>query len=314
MRAAIINKFGAPDVFDMDVIPEPSIGERELLIEVVAGSVNPVDYKQRKGNHKFIFGSGFPIVLGYDVAGTVVATGRNVRQFKAGERVCGVLSNKYGGGLAEYAKGAEKCFARVPENVDLYRSAALPLAGLTALQALRDKAKIKKNNKVLIIGAAGGVGTFATQIASFFKAEIYAVASERHRSFINRLAKVNFIDYTQTNILRLGQKFNIVFDTVGKYDFLKVRHLLMPGSIYINTLPRPKILAHKFVSLFTRGKKVKTLLMKHDREDLEMLVRWVADGKLKIFIDKEFPLDKVGDAHRYIEEGHTEGKILIRYK
>ena len=145
-------------------------------------------------------------------------------------------------------------------------------------------------------------------------AEITAISSARHKKFVNDLAKVSFVDYTKEDILKMHDKFKIVFDVVGKYSFLKCKHMLIPGGIYINTLPRPKILLHKFLSIFTQGKKVKTLLMRQNRKDLEMLVKWVVEGKIKIGIDKEFPLADIAKAHRYIEEGHTEGKILIRYK
>lgn len=313
MKAAVINSFGSSEVFSIADVPKPEISKDEILIEVVSGSVNPVDFKQRKGNHKLLFGSDFPIVLGYDVAGTVVKTGKNIHDFHEGDKVCGVLNNKYGGGLGAFAKGAEKCFALLPDNIDLAKSAALPLAGLTALQALRDKADLKKDNKILIIGGAGGVGHFATQIASIYEAEISVTSSNRHRKFLEKLANVNFIDYTKTDICKLNQQFNVIFDTVGKYNFLKLKHMLLPGGIYINTLPRPKILAHKFISLFTKNKKVKTLLMRQDKNDLQLLLNWVSDGRLKIIIDKEFPLNNVGEAHSYMEEGHTEGKILIRY-
>jgi len=313
MKAAVINNFGSSEVFSIADVPEPEISENELLIEVVSGSVNPIDFKQRKGNHKLLFGSNFPIVLGYDVAGTVIKTGKDIHDFHQGDKVCGVLNNKYGGGLGAFAKGAGKCFALLPDDIDIAKSAALPLSGLTALQALRDKADLKKDEKILIIGAAGGVGHFATQIASIYEAEITVTSSDRHRKFLEGITKVNFIDYTKTDIFKLNQQFHVIFDTVGKYSFLKLMHMLLPGGIYINTLPRPKILAHKFVSLFTRNKRVKTLLMKHNRNDLKLLVSWVSDGMLNIFIDKEFPLNKVGEAHSYMEEGHTEGKILIRY-
>lgn len=314
MKAAVINSFGPPDVFTIQDIPKPVVKDDEVLIEVKAGGINPVDYKQRKGNHKFIFGSNFPIVLGYDVSGIVVETGSAITRLKKGDKVCGVLNNKYGGGLGEYVKGAEKCFAKLPAEVDIYTAATLPLTGLTALQGLRDKGKIAKDNKILITGASGGVGHIALQIASIYDAEITVTSSFRHKDFISKLAEAKFIDYTKTDILSLNTKFNIIFDVVGKYTFLQVRHLLLPGGIYINTLPRPKILVHKFISLFTKGKKVRTFLMRQNSNDLEMLLTWMKEGKLKINIDKEFPLEEIGKAHAYMEEGHTEGKILIRYK
>jgi NADPH:quinone reductase-like Zn-dependent oxidoreductase len=314
MKALVINKFGSPDVFEISDVREPIIDADEILIEVNAGSVNPIDWKQRKGKHRFIFGAPFPIVLGYDVAGVVVKKGVDVNDFAIGDRVCGVLNNKYGGGLGEFAKGAEKCFAKVPDSMDLSISAAIPLAGLTALQALRDVGKIRKGDKILIIGAAGGVGHFAVQIAAIFGAEIYAVSSSRHKDFLNSLGDISFIDYRAKDILNLNLHFNIVFDVVGKYSYLQCKHLLYSCGTYLNTLPRPKILLHKLVSWFAGGRKVKTLLMKHNSEDLKQILEWIEAGDIKVAIDKEFFIDDISKAHEYSEAGHAEGKILIHYK
>jgi NADPH:quinone reductase-like Zn-dependent oxidoreductase len=313
MRAAVINVFGNPEVFEIMDIEEPHVSDQELMIEVAAGSVNPVDYKQRMGNHRFIFGSPFPIVLGYDVSGIVVKTGRNVSRFKPGDRVCGVLNNKYGGGLAQFARGHEKCFARIGKKTDLAMSASLPLSALTALQVLRDKAKLKSGKKILIIGAAGGVGHYALQIAAIFNARIFALSSAEHEKFVTGLVTCSFLDYMRENIFENDRKFDIIFDTIGKYPFPKCVRLLNPGGIHVNILPRPKILFYKLLSVFTAGKKCRTHLMKHNGDDLQLLADWLEEGKLKICIEKEFPLSEIGQAHNYIEQGHTEGKILIRY-
>jgi len=313
MKAAIINKFGDPEVFEISDISEPIPGPDEIQIEVLSGSINPIDWKQRRGKHRFLFGSPFPIVLGYDVAGIITKLGSDIEGFHPGDKICGVLSNKYGGGLGQFAKGKPDCFAKVPESIDHVNSAALPLAGLTALQALRDKGKIKKDYKVLIIGAAGGVGHFAVQIAEIFRAKVYSVSSEKHKSFLEKISNSTFIDYQITDILSLDLKFDIIFDTIGNYSFPKCKKLLLPGGIYITTLPRPKIILHKLLSLFSNGKKAKTLLMKHSADDLKQLLDWLESGKLKICIDKEFSIIDISDAHKYSEEGHSEGKILIRY-
>jgi NADPH:quinone reductase-like Zn-dependent oxidoreductase len=314
MKAIIINKFGRPDVLEVSEISEPVINSNEILINVISGSVNPIDWKQRKGNHKFLLGAPFPIVLGYDVAGIVVKTGADVNKFAIGDKVCGVLSNKYGGGLGKFAKGTEKCFAKVPGKIKLSESAAIPLAGLTALQAIRDLARLRRGNKILIIGAAGGVGHFAVQIAAIYGAEIFAVSSSKHKDFLKGLADVNFIDYRAKDILNLNVHFNIIFDVAGKYSYPKCKHMLYTCGTYITTLPRPKILIHKMISWFARGKKVKTLLMKHSSSDLEQILEWIDAGKIKIGIDKEFFIDEIAKAHEYSEAGHTEGKILIRYE
>jgi NADPH:quinone reductase-like Zn-dependent oxidoreductase len=313
MKAVVIEKFGNPEVFHTTEIPEPVLASDELLIEVVAGSVNPIDWKQRRGKHRFLFGSPFPIVLGYDVAGKVVKKGSAIQRFNIGDRVCGVLNNKYGGGLGQFARASEKCFAHVPVSLDLVSTAALPLAGLTALQALRDKGKICAGSKVLIIGAAGGVGHFAQQIATIYESEVYSVSSRSHEKFLQQLSKHTLIDYTSTDILSMDERFDIIFDSVGKYSFPRCRHLLNSKGIYINTLPRPKIAWHKLQSMFNRGKKVKTLLMRHDNLDLEILINWVDQKKLKIGIDREFNVQQIDKAHSYSETGHAEGKILIRY-
>lgn len=313
MKAAIINAFGKPEVFKISEIPEPVIGINDILIEAKAGSINPVDWKQRKGNHRFLFGSPFPIVLGYDVSGIVKKTGNKVKDFKEGDPVCGVLNNKYGGALGQYARGSQKCFAKVHSPVDLSNAAALPLAGLTALQALRNKGRIASGMKVMIIGAAGGVGHYAVQIARNYECDIYAVSSEKHKKFVDELARNTFIDYQKEDILKYPEHFHIIFDTVGNYSFPECKHLLLPGGTYINNLPRPKIIGHKFLAVFTRFKKVKTLLMRQNQADLYLLLGWVQTGQLKICIDKEYSITEMAEAHTYSEAGHTEGKILIRY-
>ena len=313
MKAVVIHAFGKPEVFEINDIRKPQIGENDILIETIGGSVNPVDWKQRKGNHRFLFGSPFPIVLGYDVSGIVIETGKKIQHFKPGDRVCGVLDNKYGGGLAQYAYGSQKCFVHVPSSIDHATSAVLPLAGLTALQALRNKGKIRKGMNVMIIGAAGGVGHYAMQIARIFETRIFAVSSSRHKAFIDRLASNTFLDYTQYDVLRITERFDIIFDAVGKYSFPICMHLLKQGGVYINTLPRPKILVHKLLTIFTRGKKVKTLLMHQNQHDLELLLGWIQKGSLKLCIDKEFTVGQIAQAHKYSESGRTEGKILLRY-
>ncbi|MBN1950097.1 MAG: NADP-dependent oxidoreductase [Bacteroidales bacterium] len=315
MKAIVINSFGTPDVFEQAEVQKPEINNTSILIEVAGGSVNPVDWKQRQGNHRLLFGKKFPIVLGYDVAGKVVGTGKSVTRFQVGDWVCGVLSkSSYGKGLAQFAAGPENFFTKLENVKDPGSFAALSLAGLTSLQAIRDKGKLEQGQKILIIGAAGGVGHFAVQIARIMGADVYAVSSEKHRSFLEQFGPHTFIDYHKQDILQLNHHFDIIYDGVGKYSFLKCKHLLKPGGIYINTLPRPKILVHKLLALFTRGKKVRTILMKQIPEDLDQLVAWVKEEKLKLCIDKEFKIQDVASAHVYSEAGHTEGKILIRYE
>lgn len=311
MKAAIINHFGKPEVFEISEIAKPEIKADQLLVKVSAVSINPIDWKQRKGNHKYILGSPFPIVLGYDVCGDVVETGTEISNFKKGDKVFGVLDNKYGGALAEFAIGHENCFAHKPENISDIDAAALPMASLTALQALRDKAQLKKGQSVLILGASGGVGHMAVQIAKIMGAKVIAVASEASKKFVEQFHPDEFIDYKEQNILQLKNKVDVFFDVAGIYSYPKCRHLLNPGGVYINTLPRPKILVHKILQLLSKGKKAKTLLMKHNRKDLLQIKQWIEEYKITVKIDRSFTLDNISEAHAYAQQGHTKGKNVV---
>ncbi|NOZ46980.1 MAG: NAD(P)-dependent alcohol dehydrogenase [Chlorobi bacterium] len=312
MKAAIINNFGKPDVLEIKEVEIPGIKENEILIKAKASSVNPVDWKHRHGNHKLIMGSPFPIILGYDVAGIVDKVGANVKQFKPGDKVFARVDRKYGGAYAEYVATSEQTVAKISNSLSFEVAAAIPLAALTALQGLRDKGHIKAKSEVLINGAASGVGHFALQIANYYNATVTAVCSSKHKQMLNDLKPAYFVDYKQYNIKSISRKFDIIFDIVGTESFMSLRHLLKPGGIYITTLPRPKVLLHKFISLFTNGKKVETFIMKPLGADLEVINNLLEQNKLKVYIDKIFPLEEIAKAHEYSETGQAEGKIVIR--
>ncbi|MEA3444899.1 MAG: NAD(P)-dependent alcohol dehydrogenase, partial [Bacteroidota bacterium] len=265
----------------------------------------------RKGNHKYILGSPFPIVLGYDVCGEVVETGKLVDNFKVGDIVFGDLDNKYGGALAEFALGNEKCFAIKPKLQSENQAAATALVSLTALQAMRDKAGLTREKNIIINGASGGVGHVAVQIAKIIGARVIAVASGKNKEFISQFSPDVFIDYTTEDVLSFSERTDIFFDVVGNYSFLKTRKLLKPGGIYISTLPRPKILFHKLFQVFSNGKKVKTILRKQNTKDINLIAKWIDEGKLNIEIDKTFQLEDVGKAHEYSETGRSKGKVVI---
>ncbi len=311
MKAAIINNFGSPDVFKIEELPEPVPASNEVLVEVKASSVNPVDWKSRKGHHRLILGAPFPIVLGYDLAGIVKKTGKNITRFKPGDRVYGRSDKKYGGAYAELAVTSEYTLAMMPKELNFEEAAAIPLACLTALQGLRDKAGLKKEDRVLIIGASGGVGHFALQCAKIFGANITAVASYRHEDYIKKLQPDFFIDYTKEDFRKSVCRYQCIFDAVGKESFLTVKHLLDKNGIYITLLPRPKILLHKFLSLFTEGKKVKTFLMKSNYRDLKWVNKHVENGNIIPRVDKVFRINEIAEAHRYSEKGHAGGKIIV---
>ncbi len=312
MKAAVIYEYGGPEVFRLEEIPVPVPGENEILVKVFAASVNPVDWKQRKGNHRLFLKARFPIVPGYDVSGVVESTGSGTGRFKPGDEVYGRLTRRFGGAFAEYAAAGEYALARKPGNMDHLHAAGIPLAGQTALQALRDKAKLRPGMQVMVIGAAGGVGHFALQIAKYYGAETTAVCSSAHGDLLERLKPDHHIDYRKTDYLNEPGRYDVIFDAAGTESFLTCKRILKSKGVYISILPRPKILLHKLVSLFTGGKRVRTLLQKSSGSDLQVLTDLAESGKLQVIIDSVHPLEKVSDAHRRAEEYHTEGKIIVR--
>lgn len=312
MKAAIIDTFGDTNQFKIINMPDPVPGEKQVLVKIHAASVNPVDWKHRKGNHRLLLGSPFPIILGYDAAGVVVENGKEAHHFKPGDEVYFRSDKKYGGTYAEYVVTSESTLAIKPADISFEEAAAIPLASLTALQALRDKGDIKKTDKVLINGAAGGVGHFAIQLARELGGDVHAVSSYRHKSLMQELGFSDFIDYTKEDFKKSDRKYNIIFDAVGKENFLTCRHILTKPGVYITSLPRPKLLLHKIFALAYPGKKARALLMKSIGADLEYISKLIEEGRFKTHIDKVFSLEDIGKAHQYAEEGHTEGKIVVR--
>lgn len=308
---AVIRKFGTPDVIQIEELDVPTIENNQLLVETRAMGLNPIDWKQRKGNHKFILGSPFPIVLGYDVSGVVMQVGSDIQNFKIGDEVFGVLDNKYGGAYGSYVKGKASSFVHKPLTVSFQDSASVSLSGLTVLQAFRDKAGLKRGQTLIVNGAGGGVGHLAVQIGKVFGAYVIAVGSHRSKAFIESLKPDEFVNYTDTDWLKKVKKADVFFDVAGAQSFVKVHPVLKPNGTYINTLPRPKILFNKLLQPFVGGRKVKTLLMKHSAADLETLSEWLANGKLKVHVGKTFQFFQISEAHTFAQSGKVEGKVVV---
>jgi 2-desacetyl-2-hydroxyethyl bacteriochlorophyllide A dehydrogenase len=312
LKAAIIYEYGSPDVFRIEEIEKPVIDSHEVLIKVHAASINPVDWKQRQGWHKLFLKAHFPVILGYDVAGEIVECGADVKDFHSGDKVYTRLTRRFGGAFAEYAAASESALAIKPDQITWEQAAAVPLAGITALQGLRDKCRLKKGESILVIGAAGGVGHFALQIAKQMGASVTAVCSGRHQKMMKELKPDHYIDYKKNDYKLLPVEYDVIFDAAGVDSFRSCRHILKLGGRYVTTLPRPKLVMHILIAFLTSSKKVKTFLMKSKGDDLKILSEMITENKLKIFIDSVFPLEKIADAHRRAEEYTTEGKIVVK--
>src|SRR3954467_12163998 len=319
MKAIAYHSFGSPDVLRCEGIEKPVPGDDEVLIAVRAASVNPLDWHFLRGTPyigRLQFGLRKPKTprLGADVAGRVEAAGRNVTQFKPGDEVFGACR----GAFAEYACAPESALALKPETVTFEQAAAAPVAGLTALQALRDKGRLQPGQTVLINGAAGGVGTFAVQIAKQLGADVTGVCSARNVETVRSLGADWVIDYTQEDFTRSGQRYDLILDCVGNHPLSACRRALNPQGIYIivgapdgrwiSPLPRvfqalvmSRLGSQSLVPFLTRG----------NQQDLIILRDLMAAGKVTPVIDRSYSLEEVPEAIRYLEGGHARGKVVI---
>jgi NADPH:quinone reductase-like Zn-dependent oxidoreductase len=305
MKAVVINKYGGNDVVEVRDVPDPIAGPGEVLIWVLAASVNPVDWKIRQGMLKSTLGKKFPLPLGRECSGEVVEIGRNVTRFKKGDHVVAVLNVTSLGSFAEYVSVPEQSVYPKPANISFEEAATIPIAGLTALRSLRDAGGIKKGMKVAIIGAAGGVGHFAVQIAKVFGAEVTAVNKSVHADFVKSLGADKVSDYTKEDFTRGGEKYDIIFDAVAKRSFAECKDALAENGVYVSTLP---------VSGQTheQGKQAKTVSGGPTQEDMQWMKERIEEGRIKIAVKKVFSLDHAGDALAESETEQVSGKLVLK--
>ncbi|MGA2902860.1 MAG: NAD(P)-dependent alcohol dehydrogenase [Candidatus Korobacteraceae bacterium] len=320
MKAIVYYNYGPPDVLKYEEIEKPTAGDDEVLVRVRAASVNPLDWHFMRGTPYFLrimTGLRRPKVtrLGVDVAGQVEVVGRNVTQFKPGDDVLGTCR----GAFAEYACTSESALVMKPDNVTFEQAASVPIAAFTALQGLRDKGQIQPGQKVLINGAAGGVGTFAVQIAKSLGADVTAVCSTRNGDMVRSIGADRVIDYTQKDFTKSGQLYDLIFDCVGNHSLLACRRVLNPKGIYIAVGgpsgrwmigPLAGMITAPVLSRFVSQNFV-TFIAKPSKEDLTILCDLIEAGKVTPVIDQCYRLSEVPEAIRYLEEGHARGKVVI---
>jgi len=311
MRAATINQYGPPEVLQYQDVEQPQIKRDQLLVKVHASSVNPIDWKIRKGMLRLLTGNNFPMVLGFDVSGEVVAVGEGVTQFKPGDLIYARLDQLPGGAYAEYAAVAAKVAAFKPENLTHEQAAAVPLAALTALQALRDEGGLRPGHRVLINGSSGGVGTFAVQIAKAMGAEVTAVCSTKNIELVKTLGADRTIDYTQQDFTQDPVQYDIVFDAVGNRSFTQCKGVLTPKGVYVPTQPLPASFLESFLTHPWPGQKAKVVILKSSAEDLAYLKNLIEAGKIRAVIDRTYSLPEIAIAHAHSETEHAVGKIVI---
>ncbi|MCW5312571.1 zinc-binding dehydrogenase [Nostoc sp. KVJ3] len=310
MKAVVIRRYGAAEVLQYEDVEQPKIEPTQLLVKVGASSVNPIDWKIRKGMLSLIIGSKFPKILGFDVAGEVVEVGSGVTRFKPGDAIYGSTSFP-GGGYAEFAAIPENLAALKPTNLSYEEAAAVPLAALTALQALRDQGNIQTGQNILINGAAGGVGIFAVQIAKALGAVVTGVSSTKNLDLVKSLGSDRVIDYTQQDFTEDTAQYDIIFDAVGKRSLSETKRVLKPNGVYITTVPNPKVMLEIVLTAFLPGQKAKFLFEKPNAKDLLFLKELIEAGKIRVVIDRTYPLQELAAAHIYSETGRAVGKIAL---
>jgi NADPH:quinone reductase-like Zn-dependent oxidoreductase len=312
MKAAIYRRYGPPEVLQIEELPVPTPSDDEVLVNVYASSVNPYDYHFRSGILPLRLMSGGWMrpkrsTLGLDVAGTVEHVGKNVQRFKAGDKVYGFSGAAY----AEYAAMPERLIAAMPGNLSFRQAAALPLAALTALQALRDHAQIKNGHKVLIYGASGGIGTVAVQLAKYFGGEVTAACSTQNLPWVAALGADKMLDYTNTDFRRSGTRYDVIFKVMGTPTFFNSRRSLAKDGRWV---AEDASVALSFVTMLFGGKRAKVHMTKPHSSDLDFIRTLVEAGKITPVIDSCFPLDQVAVAHRHAERRRGKGRIVVQVK
>jgi len=310
MKAVVIYQYGSAEMLRYEDVEVPKIKPNQLLIKVDASCVNPIDWKIRKGMLQLITGYKFPMTLGLDVAGAVVEVGSQVKHFQPGDAIYG-STDLFGGAYAEYAAVSEQWVAPKPTNITYPEAAVVVNSGLTALQCLRNQGHIQPGQAVLVNGAAGGVGTFAVQIAKALGAEVTGVCSGKNLALVKSLGADFVIDYTQQDFTQVQVRYDIVLDAVAKSSFSQCKQILKPDGVYITTLPSLDIVVQGVLTAFLPGQKAKLILTQPNTQDLIFLKELIESGKVRAIIDRTYPLQELAAAHAYSETERAAGKIAI---
>lgn len=312
MKAAVTEAFGDIDRVVVRDVPKPVPGPGEVLVRVRAASMNPLDCKLREGRFRLVFRVKPPFVLGFDVAGEVEAVGPGVTRLRPGDAVFGELARP--GAHAEYAVAGEDLLLPKPGRLSFEEAAAVPAAAMSALQSLRDEARLRAGQRVLVNGAGGGIGTFAVQIAKAWGARVTAVASAGKQELLRELGTDECLDYVKDDFARRDAAFDVILDVVPNRSFPECRRALAPGGTYVTTLPGPGPFLWRALTalpLFV-GRRCRALMLRPKRSDLEELARLAEAGKLRPVVGDVFALDAIREAHARMESGHARGKIVVR--
>jgi NADPH:quinone reductase-like Zn-dependent oxidoreductase len=321
MKAIVQTEYGSPDVLSLQEVDQPVVTANGVLVRVRATSVNAGDWHLMRGDPfltRLMFGGILKPkiqILGMDIAGSVEAIGKDVTLFQVGDEVYGDLAESGFGAFAEYICATEAALSLKPTNISFEQAATVPGAALAALQGLRDCGRIKSGQKVLINGASGGVGSFAVQIAKALGAEVTAVCSTHKMAMMKTLGADYIIDYTQTDVTKNGQQYDLILDAAAYRSVFDYRSILKPDGTYVligGSISRLfQVLLFGSVISIIMGRRVKCLMAKPNRSDLIILKETIEAGKIVPFVDKTYSLSEVPEAIRQLEQRHVRGKVAI---
>lgn len=321
MKAVQCKKYGGPEVLYIKDMEKPAPKDNEVLIRIRATVAAPADSAFRKGDPavaRLFTGLSHPKQIPGDaISGTIEAIGKDVTRFKVGDGIYGSSGAKFGSN-AEYITLAEtEAIFEKPQNVSFEEAAAISEGAITALPFLRDSGKIKKGDRVLIIGASGGVGVYSVQLAKHFGAHVTGVCGPNNQQLVRDLGADRVIDYTKTDYLADENAYQIIFDAVGKSSFTRSKKALLPGGVYMTTVPTgPVMLQMLLTSIAGKRKAVfsATGIRKpaDKSKDLSILRQLIEEGTLKAVIDRSYSLDQIAEAHRYVDTGHKRGSVVVR--
>ncbi len=310
MRVAEYDRYGGAEVLEVRERPRPVPGPGQVLIRVHAAALNPKDLLIRAGKFRWLSGRRFPRRTGYDWAGEVAELGRGVDDLAVGERALGMIQAMAGGACAEYVVAERGELTRCPPGLPWPEAAALPLAGLTALQALRDLARLRPGQRLLINGASGGVGTLAVQVGKALGAHVTAVAGASSGALVAGLGADDVLDHARDDLARPAAPYDVVFDVFGNRSLAALRPALTAHGTYVTTVPSPRaVVAH----LTTRlgGRRGRLVVVRSRTADLDALLALHARGALRAVIDRRYPLAAIADAHRHLGTRHARGKVVL---
>ncbi len=330
MKAFAVDRYGGPDALTLHELPEPVPGPGDLLVEVRAASVNPVDFKIRSGGLKVLVKDKFPLVLGCDCSGEVLAVGEGVTKFKVGDQVFARLSKNRIGAFAERVLVDESCAAMKPTNLSHAEAASIPLVGLTSWQALIDIGKLKKGGRVLVHAGSGGIGTFAIQLAKHLGAIVATTASAKNHELVTRLGATQVVDYKTERFEDVVAPCDVVYDTQGDETLQRSFKVVKQGGVVVTIGGKPdgkfgkawglnpilvlvlRFMARKVTALAEEKQAhFEYLFMRPDGAQLAEIGALLENGTIKPILDRTFPFAETKEAVAYVEAGRSVGKVVI---